>query len=143
MNRSQQIIQLCEGKQVGLLYHITDIYGLFGILNSDSFRKKRENGISFTRNKNFKGWNERFQIYITVDGEKLSHTYKIVPFHDQLMRKDLDEFEERIFVDKIPDATKYIKSIKVLAEIDEDEKTALGKLSIKYNIPIAIEGPVK
>lgn len=80
-----------EGKQVGPLYHYTSADGLKGILSSNRINASEEyylgNNlyyISFTRNKNFHNKGYKFGVKteyrITLDGNKLSNRYKIIPF---------------------------------------------------------------
>lgn len=92
---SNYIKILNEGKQVGKIYHFTTADGLFGILkmnkiiaNRIRIGKKAFNAVSFTRNKNFLNvkrlglaGNQEIIGYLSVDGNKLSNNYKIIPFN--------------------------------------------------------------
>jgi len=82
---------LNEAKQVGPLYHYTSADGLKGILSSNRINASEEYYlgndlyyISFTRNKNFHNKGSKFEVKteyrITLDGDKLSNRYKIIPF---------------------------------------------------------------
>lgn len=112
---------LKERKQVGTLYHFTDLYGAFGILEDMKIKKNEEaddisahggvfvmtaprQGISFTRNSNLiatrnagsakeRPWGE---VRIAIDGDRLSDRYKIEPYVDKdnsITRAD-DQAEE-------------------------------------------------
>lgn len=74
---------LKEARQVGTLYHFTNLRGLESIIESNTIRATPGyvNGdpsdrVSFTRNKNYY-WDI---IRIGVDGSKLSNKYKITPY---------------------------------------------------------------
>jgi hypothetical protein len=153
---------LNEGKQVGILYHYTSADGLKGILSSNSIKASEEiymgqnlYYVSFTRNKNFhkKGSNfgVKTEYRITLDGDKLSNRYKIIPFaykpgydytenweYDWLedepenVRRDFfnatgdyDEQEERIsFKDKnggIDNIKNYILAVDKVGDLQEAE----------------------
>ena len=79
-----------EGKQVGTLYHFTNLDNLIKILNQDILKSNSNNSgyISFTRNKNFVKIS-RFlsggsvDCALIINGDKLSNNYKIEPYHDQ------------------------------------------------------------
>jgi len=67
-----------EAKQVGILYHFTEISQLPKILNLNKIGFNR--GVSFTRDKYFMK-HQRIGIGIkdaclVIDGDKLSHRYK-------------------------------------------------------------------
>jgi hypothetical protein len=86
-------IKITESKQVGLLYHWTDIDSLEKILTEDRM-VGHMNYISLSRNKNL-NFNGR-QVRITFDGDKMSNKFKFEP---HLYMKDLkykEESEERI-----------------------------------------------
>ena len=117
---------LNEGKQVGLLYHVTSPQRLEKILSSntlkgsllDFYGGKDFIGISTTRNKNFL-YNQN-QIQIVLDGDKISNNYKIMPYDYWGRSYDLpknpqarDEDEEVIKVgrDGLKDIKKYIVKI--------------------------------
>lgn len=111
--------EITEGKQVGSLYHWTDIYNSYNIIN-DNFLKgyltdtfKSQPAISFTRNKNFlqtkPKLRNRPEICFVVDGDKLSNKYKIQPFQDSKIKKD--EMEEKVLTDGIDNFSNYITKI--------------------------------
>ena len=118
---------LIEGKQVGIIYHFTSERALKNIKSENVLRGfttlhvngKEIYGISTTRNKNLNydsasGKN----IRITLDGNKLSYNYKIVPY-DYWQRQynipdnpqTIDEDEEIILTTKINNINRYIISI--------------------------------
>ena len=81
---------IAEAKQVGTLYHYTSAAGLKNILQSNSIKASEETYmgqnlyyVSFTRNKNFHKKGSKFGVKteyrITLDGDKLSNKYKIIP----------------------------------------------------------------
>ena len=141
---------LNEGKQVGLLYHVTSPQRLEKILSSntlkgsllDFYGGKDFIGISTTRNKNFL-YNQN-QIQIVLDGDKISNNYKIMPYDYWGRSYDLpknpqarDEDEEVIKVgrDGLKDIKKYIVKINDFTDslnenifqksLDQTEKEAL------------------
>lgn len=79
-----------EGKQVGILYHFTDLYSLKDIIKDNKLNKMYSKYVSFTRDKNF--WKEGGQhniirsisgnssVRLSIDGDKLSDNYKIKPY---------------------------------------------------------------
>jgi hypothetical protein len=110
---------LKESKQVGPLYHWTDIYSSYNIIN-DNFLKgyltdtfTSQPAISFTRNKNFlqtkPKLRNRPEICFVIDGDKLSNKYKIQPFQDPKIKKD--EMEEKVLTDGIDNFSNYITKI--------------------------------
>lgn len=119
---------LIEGKSVGLLYHFTSKNSLEKILDTNkmvgSFLYEDDGielwGVSTTRNKNLNYDNQKNNIRITLDGDKLSYNYKIVPT-DYWRRiynvadnpQTIDEDEEVIMTPKgfIFNIKKYIISI--------------------------------
>lgn len=100
-----------ESKNVGIIYHFTDIYSIKDITNywsehnpslkfsKDDIKNKNEYFISTTRKFDFV-WNP---IRLTLDGNKISQRFKIVPLEyfkikPEDYRNDMDEnqHEERI-----------------------------------------------
>lgn len=76
---------LSEAKQVGTLYHYTDIVSLLKILDSNKlgdYNKKGELDISLTRDKNFhhRTYIIPTEACLVLDGNKLSNNYKITPY---------------------------------------------------------------
>jgi len=113
---------LNEGKQVGLLYHWTDLVGSLNIISQDFLKGyltdtfKEQPAISFTRDKNFyKGKNKlatKPEICFVVDGDKLSNHYKIQPFQDSKIKKD--EMEEKVLTKGIENFSQYVVKVLVV-----------------------------
>jgi hypothetical protein len=113
---------LNEGKQVGLLYHWTDLMGSLNIISqnflkgylTDTFQKQPS--VSFTRDKNFyKGKNKlatKPEICFVVDGDKLSNHYKIQPFQDPKIKKD--EMEEKVLTKGIENFSQYVTKVIII-----------------------------
>ena len=146
---------LKEAKQVGTLYHITNIEGMDIILNQDILKGKTQFGVSFTRNKNLKsiiGQPPRSIFKLIIDGDKLSNSYKIVPrdttnrdgwVPDGYERVILHEYEE--YVNKpINNISNYITGVIIMVdslvrdkeyldwELTDDSKFWLGKGKTYY-----------
>jgi hypothetical protein len=107
---------LKEAKQVGILYHFTDIEGLLGILKTNELWASETNAdhVSLTRDK--QGWHvgtldNAFRI--SLDGNKISNKYKIRPYswwgNDRGTRNT--ESEEAVLTDKITNIRDYIIDI--------------------------------
>ncbi len=130
---------LNEAKQVGTIYHFTDLQSAWVILSDKelitddsidfsgfdggfSLKRARE-GVSFTRNKNLKmtanaggrdgkSWGA---VRIAFDGNKLSSKYKIEPYADTqnyISKKD-DQQEEIIRKKKVKFSVGMVKSVDV------------------------------
>lgn len=106
-----------ESKQVGILYHNTDVRGLYNIIKSDKLKavggENRDPAVSFSRSKYAK--NSSVKIYI--DGNKLSNNIKIYPYQDPDWH---DEMEERVDND-IKNIKEYIIKVDLNAELILDE----------------------
>lgn len=111
---------LKEGKQLGLLYHVTSLYNTISILKSNKMLGGIYKAVSFSRNKRYTGWNPKdHQVKITFDGDGLSNVFKINPYKGP--RATPKEDEERILTDKnneIKNIKKYIKSIELFNTYD-------------------------
>jgi hypothetical protein len=113
---------LNEAKQVGTLYHWTDLMGSLNIISQDFLKGyltdtfKEQPAISFTRDKNFyKGKNKlaaKPEICFVIDGDKLSNHYKIQPFQDPKIKKD--EMEEKVLTDGIKNFSQYVTKVIVI-----------------------------
>jgi len=117
---------LKEGKQVGVLYHFTDIYSLLNILKtntlkaSSKFEKEKLPTVSLTRDKlgdiGGVGGTGTKTVRISIDGDKLSNKYKITPYNYYSNHPDFkqseDEMEEVIQGD-INNITNYIIEIRI------------------------------
>ena len=148
INELRQLIRECiiealyEGKQVGKLYHFTSKSKLNKIRSTNelkgSFMYELETGnelygVSTTRNKNL--LYDKNKIRITLDGDKLSYTFKIQP-RDYWERRynipdnphTIDEDEEVILTPRgsIPNIDNYILAIDEIA-IDTINEDYLGR----------------
>ena len=107
---------LKEGKQVGLLYHITPAENVGRILIDDELKTHAQQ-ISFSRDKRFwivTGKDENSDIRFVIDGDKLSHKYKIVPTSGY-KHKD-HEAEERIYTKAVKPLSKYLLAIEIIGK---------------------------
>lgn len=140
-----------EAKQVGTLYHFTNIFNIFKILDTDKmmgtdFDDVNIKAISFTRNKNFankkmnngkrRDLSTKIEGCVIVNGNKLSNNYRIEPFNYfsaddvpasvklQVIRHNGigDEQEERVIKKDITNIHKYIIGIQIMNDVyDNDE----------------------
>lgn len=123
--------QLTESKQVGTLYHLTNLDGIEFIMKNNKLMRKLYDGISFTRNKmlNFyEGHPDKLYFKLIIDGDKLSNNYKLEPFKYHSYNDEVDfrnEAEEMVKVKEILNANKYIKGVAFIYRnfegIDEKE----------------------
>ena len=117
---------LNEGKQVGTLYHFTDIYSLLNILKtntlkaSNKFEKQKPPTVSLTRDKlgdiGGVGGTGTKNVRISIDGNKLSNKYKITPYNYYFNYPDFKESEdemEEIIQGDINDITNYIIEVRI------------------------------
>jgi hypothetical protein len=113
-----KLLDLIEAKQVGVLYHFTNENGIISILTTNTLKSsgKYTNHISTTRDKN--GWmvgptTEQY-FRITLDGNKLSNKYKIVPYQHLGINRGIGqtESEEAIITPIIPNIKDYILAIE-------------------------------
>jgi hypothetical protein len=102
--------EITEGKQLGTLYHYTDIKNMVKIIPSNKLKGRYKDEqdmfvISFTRNQIFtsqprqlggKNLNSR----LVIDGNKLSNKYKLSPYAGYGFRRNVDkEQEERLYME--------------------------------------------
>ncbi len=136
---------ISEAKQVGTVYHYTDLESLHKLINQDvPFRMYSKNNetISTTRNSNLHltgGYNKHFSksgVRIALDGDKISEHHKIKPVaglidnepdvlnhkhNEYRVSRNSGEAEESIM--KHPfDMKKYIKHIHIIRHREHDEK---------------------
>jgi hypothetical protein len=128
-----KLARLIEGKQVGTLYHFTSMDSFKKIMDSNMLKhsnaketnprtKKKENNISFTRDKRFgnafrPGVN--VDIALVIDGNKLSNNVKIMPFQFDFDREGMhdlpqnikDEMEEKVWANEIKNIKNFITGI--------------------------------
>jgi len=114
-------LKIQSAKQVGTLYHLTNIDGLKHILDKNILEALNYAYIvSFTRNKmlNFYTGDKGGTLFkLIVDGDKLSNIYKIQPYQywsDTGVK--LEEFEEAV-KGPIKNISKYITGIIFLKDI--------------------------
>ena len=113
-------LKIESAKQVGTLYHLTNLTGMTGILKSNSLKKSNlYDGISFTRNKmlNFyKSRNKNLFFKLIIDGDKLSENYKIHP-KQYITQKGIPLFESEEFIEsnEIKNISKYITGVAFVA----------------------------
>lgn len=126
-----------ESKQVGIIYHYTNLQNFFSIINDNSLKSTgpdafNEHFISFTRNKNLHKNDNINTLYgmtisLIIDGDKLSNNYKIEPIDYFSKNKKVqsfrgtnkypDEDEERAVSNKkfeIKPLLKYLNGIYVI-----------------------------
>lgn len=126
---------ILERKQVGTLYHWTDMMNLMYIYDSNKLKYgeakeinpytgKKEPFISLTRDKKFDRFRRpgvRTEIAIILNGNKISDKYKIRPYAFDFEKDNLediplqvkDEMEERVFTKEISPLKKYMEGIYV------------------------------
>ena len=142
---------LNEAKQVGNLYHFTNIQAIENILNKDMMSIGTRGFISFTRSKHgviakrgrskntFVNPYGKFKI--TIDGDKLSNNNKIEPFSysgSLDMKPNWDNMEERVKKD-IKNIKRYIKEIRFVSKrkIQDFDKELYSNIkSMHPNIPM-------
>jgi hypothetical protein len=137
--------EITEGKQVGTLYHYTDIehHGtqiLYNIIKQNVLIPSKESSyVSLTRSKNQDFTLAQEKSVIVLDGDKLSNNYKITPYHDIEWNYDviadtgiqdtpIDRFQKNFFNDEkeerikgpIKNLSKYI--IKVIINVDNKDE---------------------
>lgn len=126
----KRLINKNSAKQVGIIYHYTNLCRLIGILNDNTIEGSYSvigdcSNVSFTRNQNFHNIDHDIlglSCRLVIDGNKLSNNYKIKPYHDTHNIKDEDfgteqmEQEERVNGDIFP-IKPYIISIDLTNEV--------------------------
>ena len=162
MIKLQDILkQIIEGKQVGTLYHNTNLGQALEIIKSNrlnitsndlntltNFRTFRDDNVIIspfgpiikdrTKIKPFISFTRdkdyvRFNnnVRFVLDGDKLSQNYKIIPY-SQFGGRENDEREERIQTD-ISNLSKYIIKI-ILSKSTPEIESALKEKNIPYEI---------
>lgn len=115
-------------KQVGTLYHLTNIDGMEFILRGNKLKSGTHVNISFTRNKllnHYIGHPPRLYFKLIIDGDKLSNNFKLEPFKYYSKDKGTDfsnESEEIVRKSEIPNISKYLKGIAFISENYENDE---------------------
>ena len=136
--------EIAEGKQVGTLYHYTDIKHngvqvLYNIIKQNTLIPPEWSGkVSLTRSKNQDFVKAQEKSVIVLDGDKLSNNYKITPYHDMGWNYDIQDIEpeDRDKIDKIPPIERFQRNF-LEDEMEEEIKGPIKNLS-KYIIKIII-----
>jgi len=158
---NEQEFLLKEGKQIGVLYHNTNIENAKSILKTNTlrihnndlnslidYRTLRDNNVIFSPFGPFLNDRKKIKPYISftrnkmykrtddnvqfiLDGDKLSQNYKIYPY-SQFGGREYDEMEERVYRNII-NLDKYI--IKIILPSNELElESFLKEKNIIYQI---------
>jgi len=141
-----------EGKQVGSIYHYTDVDSVHDILNSNSLRIGFRGNISTTRDKNFhKNSNESKRvgvpthISLELDGDKLSNNHKITPKNDLPSKSSSKENaddkisgrneREEVINKDVDNVKKYIKKIRIHKPLRDDhvQKLKIHGIEIEHD----------
>jgi hypothetical protein len=123
--------EITEGKQVGILYHVVNMYGLEHNLENNRFDGTvgTDKTVSFTRCKDYIKYGEYPVLArFVLDGDKMSNNYKFTP---------IDEFPDRLgdynnYPDECEEISKTINNInkyiikieifkKILNQIKSDD----------------------
>jgi hypothetical protein len=123
--------EITEGKQVGILYHVVNMYGLEHDLENNRFDGTvgTDKTVSFTRCKDYIKYGEYPVLArFVLDGDKMSNNYKFTP---------IDEFPDRLgdynnYPDECEEISKTINNInkyiikieifkKILNQIKSDD----------------------
>ena len=114
--------EINEGKQVGTLYHVVNMYGFVHNLVNNRFDGTVGNDktVSFTRCKDYIKYGEYPVLArFVLDGDKMSNNYKFTP---------IDEFPDRLgnyndYPDECEEITKTINNInKYIIKIEISKK---------------------
>ena len=121
-------------KQVGTLYHITNLDGMEFIMRDNKLRRGSYSGISFSRDKmlnSYIGDRPRSYFKLIIDGNKLSNKYKIEPYKYHSRNDNVNfrnEAEELIKVNEIPNVDKYIKGVAfIYRNFENNEREFVSK----------------
>jgi hypothetical protein len=78
--------RLISRKNVGTLYHYTDLFKLYNMLKTDTINAGESGYVSLTRNQNFHNQKRvigsRLECRLALNGTSISDNYKIRPYHD-------------------------------------------------------------
>jgi len=160
--------EITEGRQIGEIYHFTSLDSIPDILESGKLepatdRSEKLGFISFTRNRALSTLGGfKSQVRITIDGDKLSNKYQILPYaqlkpETKRDEKDWDTPYSRFTQNSeseliIPskkysgkiNITPYIKKLDIIIYDDMDtyhedqigEINKINNISKKLNIPV-------
>ena len=145
--------EIAEGKQVGTLYHYTDIKSLYNIIKQNTLIPSiRDNTVSLTRSKNQDFTHAHANSIIVLDGDKLSNNYKITPHHDMVWNNDvqddrdtpIDRFQRDFFEDEkeerikgpITNLNKYLLKVIIIRTQSIKDNELLQ--DINYSIDLLI-----
>lgn len=125
---------LQEAKQVGILYHYTDVLALKSIAKTMSLIPGFGNNfVSFSRKGNgISGWGSSGNARLIINGNILSNFYKIKPI--QFIKKS-HLAEERIYSEKV-DIRKSLIAIEILDTTPEIEFLNIKKLYSNYEVNV-------
>jgi len=121
--------EITEGKQVGILYHVVNMYGFIHNLTTNRFDGTvgTNKTVSFTRCKNYTKYGE-FPVLarFVLDGDKMSNNYKFTP---------VDEFPNRLgdydhYPDECEETTKTVNNINKYIIKIEIFKKALNQIKL-------------
>ena len=134
--------EITEGKQVGTLYHYTDIKRngvqvLYNIIKQNTLIPSNgSDKVSLTRSKNQDFTLAQGRSVIVLDGDKLSNNYKITPYHDIEWNYDIQDIEPEDRDKKIPPIDRFQRDFFE----DEQEETINGPITNlnKYIIKVII-----
>lgn len=122
-------LDIKAAKQIGTLYHLTNLDGMEFIIRDNKLRRGSYLGISFSRDKmlNFYiGSPPRTYFKLIIDGNKLSNKYKIEPYQYHTDNDDISfrqEAEELVRASEITNVDKYIKGVAfIYRNFKNDEK---------------------
>ena len=160
--------EINEGRQVGEIYHFTSLDSIYDILKSGKLepspdRSEKLGFISFTRNRALSTLGGfKSQVRITIDGDKLSNKYQILPYAqlktevkrdekdwDKPYSRSTQNSESELIIPskkysgKI-NITPYIKKLDIIIYDDMDtyhdnqmkEIKKINNISKKLNIPV-------
>jgi hypothetical protein len=125
---------LYEAKQRGTLYHFTDGIGLMGILKTNELLASEDvKHVSLTRDK--QAWyvgtlDNAFRI--SLDGDKISNKYKIIPYAWSGGDRGTGETEseEAVLTDKITNIRDYIIDIVANKEVIDMFRDTYGYMDL-------------
>ena len=135
-----EIQRLLESKQVGIIYHYTNLSSLLNILKDFKLKDKlyNRNYISFSRNGNgIKGQGSAF-ARIVLNGNKMSNKYSIIPYSQAMSNGKLAPYkshkkkqaEERIYKTEVF-IKPYILAIEIIKDYANDDMTKEEKQKVE------------